>query len=58
MQDDILTPLHNDESLSDPKLEALRQYTLKVIGNKGWLAEDEIDTFLARVINPLMYWRS
>lgn len=45
MQDDILAQIRSGKSLSDSKLDALRTFTLKVIQNKGWVAEPDVTEF-------------
>ena len=43
----VLDALRDGEPLGDPKLEALRRFTLEVIRRRGWVAEDEQRAFLA-----------
>lgn len=46
MQDDILEQIRSGKSLSDSKLDALHSFTLKVIHNKGWVPEKDVNEFL------------
>lgn len=45
--DEVAAALRSEESLSDPRLEALRALTLSVVRNRGWVGESEIAGFLA-----------
>ncbi len=42
----VVTALCEGESLKDPKLEALRQFTAKVVKHRGRLETDQIEAFL------------
>jgi len=39
--------LRNGTPLSEPKLQALRQFTQRIVQARGWLEEREIEAFLA-----------
>jgi len=52
MPDEILSQLRNEEPLSEAKFEGLRQFTLKLIHNKGWVAENEVLEFLSLGYQP------
>ncbi len=43
---DIIESARNVEAYSDPKLEALRQFTLLMIRQRGWASDQEVQTFL------------
>jgi uncharacterized peroxidase-related enzyme len=47
MPEEIIQALRNTDALSDPKLNALAQFTLAVIDLKGQVADDELKDFLA-----------
>jgi len=46
MPEAILTEIRAQQSLSDTKLDALRQLVLLLMRNKGWVADNEIQEFL------------
>lgn len=39
--------LRNGTPIEDAKLEALRHFTAKIVNNRGWVSDAEVDTFLA-----------
>lgn len=45
--DDIIEALRNGTPISDPKLEALRTFTVQVVQKRGWVTDDDVLTFLA-----------
>ena len=45
MPDEILAQIRAGKPLSDSKLEALREFTLKVIHNKGWVPANDLKVF-------------
>ncbi|MDZ4877027.1 MAG: hypothetical protein CLLPBCKN_006462 [Chroococcidiopsis cubana SAG 39.79] len=47
MAADDIQALRNGIPLGDPKLQALRQFTQRMIQARGWLEEPEIEAFLA-----------
>lgn len=47
MPEDIVQSLRDTKALSDPKLNALAQFTLAVIDHKGQVADAELAGFLA-----------
>lgn len=47
MPEEIIQALRNTDALSDPKLNALAQFTLAVIDLKGQVSDDEFKDFLA-----------
>src|SRR3546814_9991735 len=47
MPEEIIQALRNTNALSDPKLNALAQFTLAVIDLKGQVSDDELKDFLA-----------
>jgi uncharacterized peroxidase-related enzyme len=47
MDDGELAKLRAGDSLSDPKLEALRAFTAAVVEKRGWLDDAEIEAFMA-----------
>ncbi|TYO91365.1 carboxymuconolactone decarboxylase family protein [Oceanicella actignis] len=46
VDDALVEALRNGEALSDPRLEALRQFTLKVVRQRGDLSDEDIQAFL------------
>ena len=44
--DDVIEALRNGTPLADPKLEALRTFTVQVVQNRGWVADDGVQAFL------------
>ena len=44
--DDIIETLRDGTELSDPKLEALRVFTMKINESRGWPEESDIDALL------------
>jgi alkylhydroperoxidase family enzyme len=47
MSADDIQGLRDGRLLSDPKLQALRQFTQRLIQARGWLDDSEIEAFLA-----------
>lgn len=47
MPEDIIEALRGTKALSDPKLNALAQFTLAVMEHKGQVADEELADFLA-----------
>ncbi len=45
VSDDIITALREDRALADPKLEALRVFTLAVVDKRGAVSEADFDAF-------------
>lgn len=43
---DIIESARNVEAYSDPKLEALRQFTLLMIRQRGWASDQKVQAFL------------
>ena len=43
----VLDALRNEEPLTDPKLEALRNFALAVVRDRGWVNEQDQSAFLA-----------
>ena len=39
--------LRNGQPLTDPKLQALRHFTQRMVQARGWVEEDELETFMA-----------
>ncbi|MGF1543962.1 MAG: carboxymuconolactone decarboxylase family protein [Parvularculaceae bacterium] len=46
VDDATIDALRNGEALADPRLEALRQFTLKVVRQRGEVSDGDIKTFL------------
>ena len=46
MQDKILEQIRSGKPLSDSKLDALHNFTLKVIHSKGWVPESDVNEFI------------
>ena len=44
---DVLTELREQRELSDPKLNALRNFTLAEMEHRGWVSEEALNEFLA-----------
>lgn len=42
----IIDTARKVERYEDPQLEALRQFTLEMIRNRGWVAEEKVEAFL------------
>lgn len=47
VDDETVKALRDNTPLADPKLEALRTFTLKVLRERGHVSEDDLQTFLA-----------
>lgn len=45
--DEVAAALRAGDSLSDPRLEALRSLTLSVVRNRGWVPDEDLSAFLA-----------
>lgn len=45
--DDVIDAIRNNKPIeSDPKLEALRKFTITMVEKRGWAEEDEVKSFL------------
>ena len=44
--EDVVIALRNNKPISDPKLEALRQFSIVIVETRGWPGEDQVDTFI------------
>lgn len=44
--DDVIEALRNDQPLSDPRLQSLREFTRSLVANRGWVDSEEVDEFL------------
>lgn len=51
MPEDIIKALRGTQALSDPKQNALAQFTLAVMENKGQVSDDDLNAFLAAGYN-------
>lgn len=47
VDDEITEALRNESPLEDPKLEALRTLTLKIVRNRGYVSKEDLNTFYA-----------
>lgn len=43
---EVVDAIRNDQSIENVKLEALRQFTTQVVDKRGWVSEEDIQTFL------------
>ena len=46
MPDEVLESLRNGSSVPDDKLEALRFFTRKMVVERAWVADQDVETFL------------
>ncbi len=44
--DDVVTALRDGTPIADPKLQALRAFTAKVVVERGWVSEEDVTAFL------------
>ena len=44
--DDVIEALRNGTPIADPKLQALRTFTVHVVNKRGWLADADVQTFV------------
>ncbi len=47
MSADMIQSLRNGTRLSDPKLQALRHFTQRMVEARGWVDDSEIEEFIA-----------
>ncbi len=47
VDDEVINALRNGTSLSDPKLEALRNFSIIINENRGWATEEQVEEFIA-----------
>lgn len=47
IDDSIVSAIRNGEAIADPKLEALRNFTQVIVKNRGWISDDDIESFLS-----------
>lgn len=52
VDDEIVTALRQERTLADPRLEALRQFTLILVRERGNAPKAAVDTFLAAGFEP------
>ena len=45
--DDVIEAARNGDDYSDPKLQALKVFTTKMLDNRGWVAPADVDAFIA-----------
>ena len=45
--DDVLEALRNGEKISDPKLEALHQFAIRINETRGWVDQNDLDALFA-----------
>lgn len=43
----IIDAVRNDEPIDDPKLEALRKFTQSIVEKRGWLSDENVESFLS-----------
>ncbi|MBL0122680.1 MAG: carboxymuconolactone decarboxylase family protein [Betaproteobacteria bacterium] len=43
----VIAALRNDTPIADAKLEALRQFTIKLVESRGWPADADVQSFMA-----------
>ncbi len=43
---DVIEALRNGTPIADPKLEALRTFTVQVVQERGWVTDDDVQAFL------------
>jgi alkylhydroperoxidase family enzyme len=44
--DDVVEALREGTPVADPKLEALRTFTVQVVRERGWVRDDDVQSFL------------
>ena len=44
--DDVIEALRNGTPIADPRLEALRTFTVHVVQKRGWVTDDDMQAFL------------
>ena len=44
--DDVIQALRDGSPLADPKLEALRPFTIEVVNQRGWVPDESVQAFL------------
>jgi uncharacterized peroxidase-related enzyme len=47
VSESIIEALRTNKPISDPKLQALRQFTVSMVEKRGWASEQEINDFLS-----------
>lgn len=47
IDDAIVKAIRNGEAIADSKLEALRNFTQTVVEKRGWISEEEVESFLS-----------
>lgn len=46
VEDSIIESIRNNESIADERLETLRQFTIKLLENRGQVSDTDVDEFL------------
>lgn len=44
---DAIAAIRDGQPIADPRLEALRSFTAKLVVNRGWVSDEEVEVFLA-----------
>jgi AhpD family alkylhydroperoxidase len=44
--DDVIEALRNGTPIADPRLEALRRFTVQVVQKHGWVTDEDVQAFL------------
>ena len=44
--DDVIEAIRNGKPIADPKLEALRRFTVQVVQKRGWVPDEDVEAFL------------
>ena len=44
--EDVIEALRNGKPIADEKLEALRRFTVLMVQQRGWVADEDVDAFL------------
>lgn len=45
--DDVIAAIRDGQPIADPKLEALRQFTAKIVVSRGWVEPNDVAAFIA-----------
>ncbi|HHJ12850.1 MAG TPA: carboxymuconolactone decarboxylase family protein [Gammaproteobacteria bacterium] len=50
--DEVVRAIREDESIADPKLQALREFVRRLLEKRGWLNEEDVQEFLSAGYEP------
>ncbi len=47
VNEDVIAAIRNETAIDDPRLEALRQFSTRMVATRGWVGDDAAERFIA-----------